>query len=179
MQTKSKLVFWSILSAAVLAMAPVASQAEGMVGGSVGSSRADGGDFDSDDSGWKAFGTVGLGEAIGLEVQYLDFGDLEGTAGSPFSGVKARAEAFTGAVSAGVPLGWAMPYAKLGYAIQDVEGQSVSEEVEEDEVFFGVGMRFGPRTSPLALRLEYERFEFGRTDVDLASLGLGFRFGGR
>lgn len=175
----------SILAAAIVAavLAPLAAQAQTSVanrggsftvGGSIGSVRANGGDFDGSDTGWKVFLGTTIKDVIGLEAQYLDFGDLTRT-GLPSS---AQAHAFTAAVSAGIPLPWATPFAKLGYAFQDVEGESANNELKDDEVFYGVGLRFGPWTTHLALRIEYERFKFGNTDLDLASLGLGFRFGG-
>lgn len=188
MRFKAHVIYRPILAAAVLASAaaplsafaadtPVASRSGSFtIGGSVGSARADGGGFDSDDTGWKFFMGTTFKDVIGLEAQYMDFGGLEGsTALGPVSN---DAEAYTAAISAGVPLSWATPFAKVGYAFQDVEGESANDELDDDEVFYGVGLRFGPWTTNLAMRLEYERFEFGQTDVDLASLGLGFRFGG-
>lgn len=181
MRLKNKPILAAVILAGVFvplashAQTPVANRGGSFtVGGSIGSVRANGGDFSGSDTGWKVFLGTTFKDVIGLEAQYLDFGDLRRT-GLPSS---AQAHAYTGAVSAGIPLPWATPFAKLGYAFQDVEGESVRAELKDDEVFYGVGVRFGPWTTHLALRLEYERFRFGKTDLDLASLGLGFRFGG-
>lgn len=173
----------SILAAALAAAvaAPVAvadtppSQRGGSfsLGGSLGSARIDGSNFEDDDTSAKGFIATSFGDMLGAEAQYIDFGSYDTRIGGD-----ADFDAITVAGTVGVPLPWATPYGKVGWAFQDAEGQSVNDEFSDDEVFYGVGLRFGPWRSPLSMRLEYERFDFGGDDLDLASLGLAFRFGG-
>lgn len=144
------------------------AHAAGMVlGGSAGSARVNGGDFDGSDTGWKAF-VGGYGQYLGGEIAYVNFGRLGGDRGP-------EANAWAPAVTLGIPVGMASFYGKLGAAFADVEGSSVREEYKDETPFYGVGARFGDERG-LGLRVEYERYELEREDVDQASLGLEFRF---
>lgn len=173
MQTVRTKTISSLCAAALLAAAPFSLGAAGLTaGGSVGTARINSSNFDDDNTGAKGFLALG-GDMLGVEAQYIDFGSY-----SMRLGGDADFDAITVAGTIGIPLAWARPYGKIGYAFQDVEGQSVSQEASDDEVFYGVGIGFGPERSPLSVRLEYERFEFDGDDLDMASLGLGFRFGG-
>ena len=157
-----------LLAAFVLA-APAAALADTAIGGSVGSARVNEGDFEGSDTGWKAF--IGsYGALFGGEIAYVNFGELGGGPNPP------EAKAWAPSLSLGVPLGLARIYGKLGVAFPEIEGAAVEDEFEQEEAFYGVGMRVGAPAG-LGFRLEYERFDFGGNDVDLASAGLEFRFG--
>lgn len=139
------------------------------IGGSLGSARVNEGDFDGSDNSWKVYAGTSFTEVIGGEVGYIDFGNLGGGNGP-------HADSWNLAVTAGLPLGWVMPYGKAGVAFAEIDGSSLREEYSDQDPYYGVGLRFGPRSSPLGLRLEYERFAFQNEDVDLASAGVEFRF---
>ena len=163
------------IAAAVLLtmMAGTAAAAEkgGYLGASYGRASFDNDDFDGSDDGYKiaAGGYAGI---IGGEVGYVNFGNLGGNSDGP------DAKAWTLAVTAGIPLGEiARVYGKVGYAFAEVDGQSVTEEIDDDKdnLFYGAGVTF-PIASNFALKAEYERYEVGNSDLDMASAGLEFRF---
>lgn len=158
------------LSSATLATAAallaLPSQAGMALGGSVGSARVNGGDFEGSDTGWKVF-IGGYSHILGGELNYVDFGDL-GSAGP-------GARAWAPAVVAGIPFGGNSVYGKFGVAFADVEGSSLRQEYSDEDPFYGVGARFGAANG-LGLRLEYERYKLQREDLDQASIGLEFRF---
>lgn len=152
----------------LLAAAYPAAAGGPSIGGSLGSARVNQGDFEGNDDSWKLYAGTSFTEVIGGELGYIDFGRLGG------NGPGARS--WNLAATVGLPLGWVMPYGKAGVAFADIEGSSFREEYRDQDPYYGVGLRFGPRSSPVGLRLEYERFAFEQEDVDLASAGLEFRF---
>src|SRR5690349_8959708 len=162
--TTSVAVCAAVLIAAAL---PVSSASAASFGANIGSSRANGGDFEGSDTGWK----VHLGSSIsfiGGEIGYVDFGRLGGGNGP-------RANAWTPAITLGVPLGVGQIYGKGGVAFADIQGSTLREEYKNEDPFFGVGMRFG--LSPgLGFRAEYERYSFDNEDVDMAQAGLELNF---
>lgn len=162
----------NLLAAAVLATTAgtaVAADAQGYVGGSYGRATFDNDDFDGADDGYKAF-IGGYGGIVGGEVGYVNFGQLGGSGGPD-------AEAWTIAVTAGIPLGdLARIYGKVGYAFPEVENRNLAEEIDEDEKpFWGAGVAV-PVSQSIALRFEYERYDVGREDLDMASAGVELRF---
>lgn len=154
----------ALLSAAV----PFSASAAGLtLGANVGSARINSGDFEGDDTGWKAHIGSSFGEVIGAEVGYIDFGKfgVEGTG----------ANAWAPALTLGFPIGLAKLYGKGGVAFGDFEGSSVADESESTDPFWGAGLRIGmPRG--LGFRAEYERYNFDVADVDVAMAGLEFNF---
>lgn len=158
----------SLLAISLLALAAAPAMAGPSVGGSVSTARVNQGDFDGSDTGWKVFAGTSFTEVIGGEFGYVDFGNLGG------DGPAARSWSL--AATLGFPFDWAMPYGKAGISFADVEGSAVREEYRSEEPFFGVGLRFGPRDSAVGLRMEYERFDLDRDDIDLLSAGLELRF---
>lgn len=164
----------TIAAAVILAtMAGTAAAAEkgGYLGASYGRASFDHDDFDGSDDGYKivAGGYAGI---IGGEVGYVNFGNLGGDSDGP------DADAWTLALTAGIPLGEiARIYGKVGYAFAEVDGQSVTEEIDDDKdnLFYGAGLTF-PIAQNFALKAEYERYEVGHGDLDMASAGVEFRF---
>lgn len=161
-----KMVPLTAISAVLAATVSVSAQAGMALGGSAGSARVNGGDFDGSDTGWKVY-AGGYGRFIGGEIGYVDFGQLGGNGPD--------AHAWAPAITAGVPLGATTLYGKFGAAFADVEGSSIREEYSDEAPFYGVGARIGAANG-LGLRLEYERYELDRDDVDQALVGLEFRF---
>lgn len=171
---KSQLL--STLAAAALGVATTAASAAPLaVGGSLGSSRANEGDFEGSDTGYKAF-IESHGTILGGEVQYIDFGEMNGRR-TDFGRSSIEPTVWAPSVSLGLPLGGVRLQGKAGIAFPEVEGQNIGDEYEDNEGFYGVGLRAG-ENMPLGFRVEYERFRFGGQDVDLASAGLEFHFGG-
>lgn len=163
------------IAAAVLLtmMAGTAAAADkgGYLGASYGRASFDDDNFDGSDNGYKimAGGYAGI---IGGEVGYVNFGKLGGSSNGP------DVDAWTLAVTAGIPLGEiARVYGKLGYAFAEVDGQNVSQEIDDDKdnLFYGAGLTF-PIAPNFALKAEYEIFEVGGDDLNLASAGVEFRF---
>lgn len=158
-----------MMTAALLALTAVTSQAHaaGVLGGSIASSRVNGGDFDGDDVGWKAF-IGGYGEIFGIEGQYVNFGNLGGP-NNP------EAHAWVPALVVGVPVGSVNIYGKIGQAFYTIDRTALTPEFDDEDIFYGVGVRAGADNG-LGFRVEYERFKLFDADVDLVSAGLEFRF---
>ncbi|MGH6962137.1 MAG: outer membrane beta-barrel protein, partial [Dongiaceae bacterium] len=164
-----------IAAGVIVATVPLTAAAAGLtIGGNIGSARLDSGDFEGDDTGWKAHVGSSFGEIIGGEIGYIDFGRYQLDPNSEGS----DADAWTLGVTLGVPVGLANVYAKGGVAAAEIEGSSVREEYKNNDPFYGVGLRIG-MTPGLGFRAEYERYQFDNADLDMAMAGLEFRFGER
>lgn len=157
----------TVLAAVIVAaLLPLTAAAGVTLGANLGSARANGGDFEGSDTGWKLH--VGSsGQFIGGEIGYVNFGNIGGNG--------PEANAWTPAVTIGVPLGMARLYGKGGVAFADVEGDSIRQEYRNEDPFFGVGLRFGV-TPGLGFRAEYERYTIGNDDIDMAQAGLELNF---
>ena len=157
-------VLTAVIAAALL---PRTAAAELTFGANLGSSRVNGGDFEGSDTGYKVH--LGARAAfLGAEIGYVDFGSLGGGNGP-------KAEAWAPALTLGVPLGMARLYGKGGVAFPDVEGAAIPEEYSDENPFYGIGLRFG--VSPgLGFRAEYERYQIGDEDLDMAQAGLELNF---
>lgn len=158
----------AVLAAFVAAvLLPSVAAAEVTLGANLGSARVNGGDFEGSDTGWKVHAGSSFHQFIGGEIGYIDFGNLGGDG--------PKANAWTPAITVGIPLGMARLYGKGGVAFADVEGTNLREEYKNEDPFFGVGLRFG--LSPgLGFRAEYERYTFEKDDIDMAQAGLEFNF---
>ena len=150
----------------VAALLPTTAAADVTLGANMGSARANGGDFEGSDTGWKLH-AGSTGQLFGGEIGYVDFGNIGGDG--------PRANAWTPALTLGAPLGMARLYGNVGIAFADVEGRSFRQEYRDEDPFFGVGMRFGV-TPGLGFRAEYERYTFGNEDIDMAQAGLELNF---
>jgi OOP family OmpA-OmpF porin len=159
----------ALVSAVLVAAAllPATAAAEFTFGANLGSARANDGDFEGSDTGWKIHVGSTFQEVIGGEIGYIDFGNVGGDG--------PRANAWTPAITAGLRLGSTRFYGKGGIAFFDVEGTPVSEEYTDNDPFFGVGLRFGLNRG-LGLRAEYERYRFDAEDIDVAQVGLELNF---
>jgi opacity protein-like surface antigen len=163
-----------IAATVIVATLPLAAAAGVTLGANLGSARMNQSDFEGDDTGWKVHAGSNFGEIIGGEIGYVDFGKYQLAPNEQDSG----ADAWTAAVTVGVPIGLASVYGKAGAAATAVEGSSVREESKSTDPFYGVGLRIG-MTPGLGFRAEYERYQFDNFDIDMAQAGLEFRFGGR
>jgi hypothetical protein len=157
------------IAAAIAAGLPLVAAADVSIGANAVSSRINEGDFDGRETGWKGYAGASLYKALGVEVGYIDYGryGVEGTS----------ADAWTPAVTLGIPVGPVNFYGKGGVAFAEFEGTSVRQESKNNDPFFGVGFRVGMNRG-LGLRVEYERYRFDTADVDVGMAGLELRFGG-
>jgi opacity protein-like surface antigen len=157
------------VAAAVLAAAalPRSAAADVTIGANLGSARTNGGDFDGSDTGYKLYIGSAFSQFIGGEIGYVNFGNLGG------DGPEARA--WTPAVTIGVPLGLARVFGKAGVAFADVEGSTLRDEYQNEDPFWGLGVRFGVAPG-LGFRAEYERYTVGNDNLDMAEAGIELRF---
>jgi len=158
-----------IAATVIVATLPLAAAADFTLGANAGSARINQGDFEGNDTGWKVHMGGSYNQIIGGELGYVNFGK--------YGADNSNANAFTPAVTLGVPVGIANFYAKGGVAFADVEGSSVREEYKNEDPFYGVGLRIG-MPNGIGFRAEYERYQFDFADLDMAMAGLEFRFGG-
>jgi hypothetical protein len=78
-------------------------------------------------------------------------------------------------VTVGVPLGLARVFGKFGVAFADVEGSALQDEYQNEDPFWGLGVRFGVAPG-LGFRAEYERYTVGNDSLDMAEAGIELRF---
>lgn len=149
------------------------------LGGGVGYYRLDDEDFLNENdrlkdnrSGWRAFGGVEFARIFSLQIGHIDFGKTE----DGNAEMEADGNTVSGMVALPVSDVFA-PYAKVGNLSWDRErslGLLTSSD-SGDDPFYGAGVRF-TLTEHADLRLQYERFAFDDTDLDMASAGLQFNF---
>lgn len=164
MRSTTALALAAVVAATLL---PTVAAADASLGANFGSARVNGGNFEGSDTGYKLHAGLN-GPLFGAEFGYVNFGQFGGGDGPD-------AQAWTPALTLGVPLGMARVYGKAGVAFFDVEGTAISEEYTDEDPFFGVGLRFG-MTPGLGFRAEYERYQFDNEDVDMAQAGLELNF---
>lgn len=138
-------------------------------------------EIDADDTGYKVFLGHAFSEYVRIELGFVDFGELQelidlGPLG--IQDVSVEADGPTLGLELGVPLGeYLSVHARGGVVFWDAEGtvNGFGIEDEGEDAFYGVGVRY--RLSPnLSVVGAWERFELDDVDVDVASLGLSFRF---
>lgn len=155
---------------------PAVSQAESQwyVGGSVGQSDVDEFGIDDEDTGFKVFGGYKFNEYFGLELGFVDLGELEsGTNELDVDGVS------FGAVGT-LPLSEKFSvHGKAGVFAWDADtrgaiGTRFSDDSDTDP-FYGVGLgyQFDKNWSVIG---EWERYEIDDFDADLLSVGFAYRF---
>ncbi len=161
-------------------LAVMAATPEAYVGGNLGYYRFEQEDFpgssdefEDDRGSWKAYAGVRPNDVIGFEAGYVDFGEVN------HQGARFDSDGLQLAMTAGIPFTPNFSiYGKLGQLFWDRETRSsafTGNSRDGDDTFYGVGSRIG-LASNLDLRLEYERYEIDRADVDMASLGLNLMF---
>jgi hypothetical protein len=131
-------------------------------------------DFDSDDTGLKAFGGFRFNDWIGVEGAYIDYGSPSEVFDD--SDVDLDASALAGYVVGYLPITTFDLFAKVGLASWDVDYDLEDLNLFDDDgtdLAWGVGGQF--RLGSAAFRLEYEDFEFG-DDANLISVGFSWTF---
>jgi len=192
-----------LVSAPVLAQrAPAMAQDAGFyLGGAVGQSRLKDAcegltiACDEKDTGWKVFAGYQFNRYLGIEGGYVDLGKASASGTITGVGVTGNAEV----------KGWELlgvgtlpiannfsAYGKVGFFRWDLDvsatavvpGFAVSTSASDDgtDMTFGVGLKY-EFTRNVAARLEWQRYNDiggsntgGKSDVDLFSLGVVFKF---
>lgn len=134
-------------------------------------------DFDDDRTTYKGFVGIELTDWLALEAAYVELGDFEDR------GFKVDNKGYTGAAIVGIPFNEHVTlFAKGGqlWWESDATGPLGFDESREGETpFWGVGLEIG-FFQPLAIRIEYERFDLDDDNVDgaidYASAGVQFGF---
>ena len=135
---------------------------------------------DRKDTAWKVYGGSNMGDVLGLELGYTDFGKIR------VSGGETDAWGASVSLTAGVPIGDRFSvFAKGGgvYGRTDVKA-SASSLVDSGHktgwgTTYGVGAALG-LTRAVQLRVDWDRYKLdfagGRRDIDLLSAGVQMRF---
>lgn len=134
-------------------------------------------DFDDDRTTYKGFVGFELTDWLALEAAYVELGDFED------SGFEVDNEGYTAAAIVGIPFNEHVTlFAKGGqlWWESDATGPAGFDERREGETpFWGAGLEIG-FFQPLAIRIEYERFDLDDDNVDgaidYASAGVQFGF---
>jgi hypothetical protein len=170
-----------VLAAAALVtllLAPVAQADSGFyLGASVGETSVDIDAFDESDSSWKAYGGYIIDVPVvdfAVELAYLDFGSPSGNVMQVPAALDATGLGAFGLV--GIDFGIFGLFAKAGVVSWDADLNFGGLRDKEDgtDPGYGVGARL--TFSSIEVRAEYEIFEFEDADVELATLGLVWRF---
>lgn len=172
---------------AALLLSPLAQADTGAyVGASFGSSHLDedfsGLNIDTDANAYRIVGGFQLGDYLGIEAGYQNFGDFSETLDiNGFSTrTKVAADGWTLGGTLGLPLNEQFSlYGRAGVFFwdADVEVDGFSINVPEDEnPYYGGGAKVDV-TSNLSLVGDWTRYELDTIDSDVISVGFEYRFG--
>lgn len=178
MKFATKVHFLAAAAVASLLLAPAAQADSGFyIGASVGDTSVDVDDFDESDTSWKAYGGYIIDVPVvdfAVELAYLDFGSPSGEILQIPAGLDATGIGAFGLV--GIDFGIFGFFAKAGFVNWDADLNlgGLRDSDDGTDPGYGVGARltFGS----IEVRAEYELFEFEDADVDMATLGLVWRF---
>jgi OmpA-OmpF porin, OOP family len=183
------------LASAMAFAGPALAQETGFfVGGSIGQSDTDeeitsgfidSGTVDSKDTAYKIFGGYMFNRHLGVELAYINFGEVtySGTAGG-FAVTDGTVEltAFNLAALGVFPINEQFSvFGKVGLfkweaeASDTLEGIPFSAEDDGTDVSFGVGVAYNV-TRNFGVRAEYELFKGDHADTSLISIGAVWRF---
>lgn len=163
---------------ASLLLAPAAQADSGFyLGASVGDTSVDLGDFDESDTSWKGFGGFIWDMPVvdfAVEAAYIDFGSQSGDLFQVPAAIDATGIGAFGLV--GLDWGFFGVFAKAGFVSWDADLDlgGLSDSDDGTDSGYGVGLRF--MFSSVEVRAEYELFEFEDADVDMATIGILWRF---
>jgi len=167
----------SLVAALAVTSLPAAAADNGVyIGGSVGLAGVDIGelDYNSDATGFKAIVGWRFIDWLSVEGGYVDFGSgdddvLGETIETDASGLTLSAVGF-------LPIGPVDLFGKIGVIDWEADLSDGVDSFGADgtDVAYGLGAQF--RLGSLALRGEYELFDFDGVDVDLLSVGFTWTF---
>ena len=132
-------------------------------------------DFKLENSSYKLIAGFRPLDHLGFELNYMDLGNENTTAGGVPSNVNAKA--FAGFAVGYLPISLVDLYAKAGLARWDSKGSSTLFSFDKTGTDFAYGVGLQIRFGSLAARLEYERFDIENTNgAELATLGATWTF---
>ena len=163
---------------ASLLLAPAAQADSGFyLGASVGDTSVELSDFDESDTSWKGFGGYIFDMPVldfAVELAYVDFGSQGGDLLQVPAAIDATGLGAFGL--AGMDFGVFGWFVKAGYVSWDADLELGGLSTSDDGTDLGYGVGFRLNFSSLELRAEYELFEFEDADVDMATVGVVWRF---
>lgn len=182
----------TVLFLALLALAAAAPAAplSFYLGASLGGdSGVDPGDLDLDtgdfgvdtDRTWKVFGGLGIGRILGVEAAWHDFGTATCCEGLVDAGFAVDLDGYSVAAVAGFPLSRLRLFAKVGVFSWQADGAIVTlagetpVSLDGEDAMGGVGVDL-KLTRHLSVRGEWELFELAGGSLDVASVGVQYRF---
>ena len=131
-------------------------------------------EVDGDDTGFKLIAGFRPLDWFAVELNYVDFGDVDSDGGA----FKAESDAISAYAVGFVPVGPVDLFAKAGVVKSDTSVNSdVGEAFKSDgtDFTYGAGVQF--RFLSLSARLEYEIFDVDDVnDLNLLSVGLTYTF---
>lgn len=133
------------------------------------------------DETWKVFGGVGIGRFFGVEGAWHDFGRVTCCEGLSDAGFAVDVEGISVSAIAGIPISRFRLFAKAGLLSWEADGRlltlagPVPLSLDGEDPMGGVGADFNV-TRHLTIRAEWELFQIAEGDLDVASVGLQYRF---
>ena len=163
-----------LLALVIGGLTSTSAMADWYFGASLTDTTTEDGDFDADDNSWKAFAGWRFLKFFGIEAQYVDFGEFDDTVGGmDFAAETTSLSAFAvGSLSfSRIDL-----FGKAGLAYWDNDFTTgLGSDDTGTDLAYGVGAALRI-TGKLWIRAEWEIFEVDDADLDMASLGIHFRF---
>ncbi len=174
-----------VLAAALLSPAAQADFGP-FLGASFGSSHLDrdftGLNIDTDANAYRIVGGFQLGDYLGIEAGYHNFGDFEETLdlGGFSTRTEVAADGWTLGGTLGLPLSEQFSlYGRAGVFFWDadvvIDGFSINVP-EDDNPYYGGGAKVDV-TSNLSLVGDWTRYELDTIESDVISVGFEYRFG--
>ncbi len=184
----------TVAAAGALTLGWNTANAQWYAGGSFGqstmkdtSSALIGTSFDDTDNAWKVYGGYQFHPNVGVEVGYIDFGKFKGSGPATVSD-NWKATGINVSAVGTLPLANQFSlFGKVGLMAWDVDDKfsvgpvSGSAKKKGTNLSLGIGAQYA-FTKQLAGRVEYERFtnvgndDTGKSDIDLLSIGVVFKF---
>jgi len=161
-------------SVAALFITPAAYADSGFyLGGAVGDTSIDFAGFNESDTSWKAFGGYIFDMPVvdfAVEAAYVDFGAPSNVLG------EISADGLTAMGLVGLDFGLFGVFAKAGFVSWDASINDGINSASDSGSDTGYGVGFRLNFSSIEVRAEYELFQIEDADVDMASLGVLWRF---
>ncbi len=161
-----------------LASMPYVSQAEGnwYVGVGAGKADIDERGLDDDDTAFKANGGYRFSDYFGVELGYVDLGDLED--GRSRNALEVDGVSIGAVGTLPINDNFSL-HGKVGTYFWDLDATgAVAAQFSDDsdnDIYFGGGVRY-EFDNNVSLVGEWERYEIDDLDVDLFSVGVAYSF---
>jgi OOP family OmpA-OmpF porin len=173
---RNRTLFTSLLLGALVSGTTFAADNGFYLGASIGQSNVDissgGSHVDGDDTGFKIIAGIRPLDHFGVEVNYVDLGEVSDGA------FKAESDALSAYAVGFMPVGPVDLFAKAGLVNSDTSLKgSVGEAFKSDgtDFSYGAGVQF--RLLSLSARVEYEVYDVDNVkDLNLLSFGLTYTF---